>query len=124
MNYSKTGTNQYENLSIHFLCRLFYTGSRGTCIPGHEAGDALDGVPNHYWAQSLTFTHNRQFCKMPVSLVSLWIGVKKTEVVRGNPRTMGQTCELHRHTQTHTHGGGGDRTPNPKGVKQSHRQTC
>ncbi|KAK3520586.1 hypothetical protein QTP70_027503 [Hemibagrus guttatus] len=39
---------------------------------------------------------------------------EETGVPGGNPRGTGRTCKLH------THGGGGNRTPNPGGV----RQTC
>ncbi|KAK3543821.1 hypothetical protein QTP70_029697 [Hemibagrus guttatus] len=77
---------------------------------GIKVGYTLDGVPTHRRA------HTTDNLEMPINLqyMSLDRG-RKPEYPEETPEARGE------HTNsTHTHGGGGNRTPNPGGV----RQTC
>ncbi|KAK3536892.1 hypothetical protein QTP86_027096 [Hemibagrus guttatus] len=81
---------------------------------GIKAGYTLDGMPTHRRAHTLSFTHYRQFRDANQPTMHVFGLGEEAGVPGGNPQGTGRTCKLH------TRGGGGNRTPNPGGV----RQTC
>ncbi|KAK3560822.1 hypothetical protein QTP86_019514, partial [Hemibagrus guttatus] len=81
---------------------------------GIKAGYTRDGVPTRHRAHTHTLIHYGQFRDANQPTMHVFEPGEETGV---NPRGTGRTCKLH------THGGGGNRTPNPGGVRQtpSHR---
>ncbi|KAK3570549.1 hypothetical protein QTP86_022085 [Hemibagrus guttatus] len=86
-------------------------GHQGRIHPGRSANPSQG-------THTLSFTHAitlyGQFRNANQPTMHVFGPGEETGVPGGNPRGTGRTCKLH------THGGGGNRTPNPAGV----RQTC
>ncbi|KAK3541577.1 hypothetical protein QTP86_032709, partial [Hemibagrus guttatus] len=84
-------------------------------VPLHSPSSLRPGTrpdPDEQFSVAHTHSHSHTTDNQPTMHV-FGLG-EETGVPGGNPQGTGRTCKLH------THGGGGNRTPNPGGV----RQTC
>ncbi|KAK3543968.1 hypothetical protein QTP70_032316, partial [Hemibagrus guttatus] len=82
-------------------------GHQGRIHPGRSANPS-QGAHTH--SHSLTQSHTTDNLEMPINLPCMSLDWGRKPEQTPDP---GRTCKLH------THGGGGNRTPNPGGVRQT-----